>query len=91
MLGFIGLIAISSFLLIIAISCIIITWDTCRVSTPNQRSQYLEFDSSLLEAQSVPKPEDLVTKRTLVCYSLGIFCQYVLPLPRLSNAVLSTP
>jgi hypothetical protein len=64
-------------LLIICISLIIIAWDTCRATPPRRRSLYMEFEPALVEFYNPLNKELLIAKKGIVCYGLGIFCQYV--------------
>jgi hypothetical protein len=75
-----GLIILGAFLLIIALSLIIIAWDTARKNS-RQHSRYLEFDPTELERENSLNSHHRVAKGTLVCYGLGIFCQYVCSSP----------
>src|SRR5271170_7853386 len=84
-LGLIGTIALSALLLLICVSLIIIAWDTCRPAPPNRRSQYLEFDPTELETNDSLQTDQISSKKTLICYGLGIFCLYVLSAIFISN------
>lgn len=76
-LGLTGMITNGGLLLIICISLIIIAWDTCRATPPRRRSLYMEFEPALVEFYNPLNKELLIAKKGIVCYGLGIFCQYV--------------
>jgi hypothetical protein len=78
-LGIMGTIILSVFLVIICLSLITVTWDTCRPS-PQRRSSYLEFDPAGLEGYvpDTSHSELLAAKKTLISYGLAIFCLYVI-------------
>ena len=79
-LGIMAIIILSVFLMIICLSLITITWDTCRPAPPQRRSSYLEFDPAGLEGH-VPDTSHrqlLAAKQTLISYGLAMFCLYVI-------------
>jgi hypothetical protein len=79
-LGIMAIIILSVFLMIICLSLITITWDTCRPAPPQRRSSYLEFDPAGLEGY-VPDTSHrqlLAAKQTLISYGLAMFCLYVI-------------
>lgn len=76
-LGLAGLIGAGSLLLAICLSLIIIAWDICRATPTRRRSLYMEFEPALAELVNPSNHELLLAKKGVVCYGLGIFCQYV--------------
>src|SRR5579859_5673655 len=82
-LGLTGMITNGSLLLIICLSLIIIAWDICRATPPRRRSLYMEFEPALVEFYNPFNKKLLMAKKGIVCYGLGIFCQYVRYLPLL--------
>jgi hypothetical protein len=88
-LGLIGMVTAAGLLLIICLSLIVIAWDICRTIPSNRRSFYLEFDVTAMDPTTASHTEQVFAKKSLVCYALGIFCQYVCSFSILANSGLS--
>jgi hypothetical protein len=78
-LGLTGMITTGSLLLIICLSLIVIAWDSCRATPVRRGSLYMEFEPALAELFNPSNQEVLFARKGIVCYGLGIFCQYVIP------------
>jgi hypothetical protein len=76
-LGLVGMITTAGLLLIICLSLIVIAWDICRTTPTNRRSLFLELDVLAMDPVIRSSAEQVFAKKSLVCYALGIFCQYV--------------